>query len=104
MAVGRQHLPHHAEADALPAALGVAGPGDAVYQLVHYDADYHQSKHDAPMPGASQQVSYRLAATPNHEERHQKHDGRYQHDSQGKEIGLSDVDGHLAPYFVVFFH
>ena len=32
VAIGSQQLPHHTEADALPAALGIAGPSQTVDQ------------------------------------------------------------------------
>ena len=53
MTVGSQQLPHDAKADALPTALGIAGPRQAVDQFMNHDAYNDKDKGDAPVPKAS---------------------------------------------------
>ena len=51
-------------ADALPAALGIAGPRQAVNQFVYHDANDDKDKGDAPVTKATKEFSYWLLICP----------------------------------------
>ena len=66
MAVRSQQFPHHTEADALPATLGIAGPSQAVDKFMNHDAYNDENKGDAPVAEATKKFSYWLLVLPYH--------------------------------------
>ena len=60
VAIRSQQLPHHTEADALPAALGIAGPSQTVDQFMNHNAYNDKNKSDTPVAEATEEFTYWL--------------------------------------------
>ena len=64
MAIGSQQFPYHTEADAFPAALGIAGPSQSVDQFMNHDAYNDKDKGDTPVAEATEEFTYWLLTCP----------------------------------------